>query len=79
MANPYLAFALLIYAGLYGIENNLNLPLVTDMNLYTADKKVLNNLKKLPESLDEAKKIALKSEFVNKYLSKMLINTYCKD
>lgn len=55
-ANPYLAFTLLIYAGLYGIENKLKLPDAADFNLYKADKKALENFKKLPENLADAKK-----------------------
>ena len=35
-ANPYLAFTLMIYAGLYGIENKSELPMVADFNIYKA-------------------------------------------
>ena len=40
-ANPYLAFAMLIYAGLYGIKQGLTLPAPADFNLYTAPAGVL--------------------------------------
>ena len=53
-ANPYLAFALIIYAGLYGIKNNLELPEAADINLYSAPAEVLKSYKRLPSSLKEA-------------------------
>ena len=76
--NPYLAFALLIYAGLYGIQNKLDLPQVSDINLYTADENVIKQYKKLPDSLSEAKKIALNSSFIAKHLPESIISIYCK-
>ena len=76
--NPYLAYALLIYAGLYGIENKLDLPPAADINFYKADAETLNSFKKLPENLDEAKKLALNSEFTTKHLPQSIINIYCK-
>ncbi|MBQ6569324.1 MAG: glutamine synthetase, partial [Clostridia bacterium] len=66
--NPYIAFALLIYAGLYGLENKLNLPVAADFNLYTADKETLAKFRKLPETLKEAKEIAADSEFIRAHL-----------
>ena len=77
-ANPYLAYALLIYAGLYGIENKLGLPEAADINLYKADKAVLSRFKKLPMSREEAKIIAKNSEFIKEHLPEMMIKTYCK-
>ena len=78
MANPYLAYALLIYAGIYGIENDLTLPPAADINFFKANKNDARKYKELPESLKEAKAVALKSEFVNKYLPKDIIDIYCK-
>lgn len=76
--NPYLSFALLIYAGLFGIEEKLTLPQVSDINLFTADENTLNRYKKLPESLFEAKAAALSSDFISKHLPESIINMYCK-
>lgn len=45
-ANPYIAYALLIYASLYGIQHNLTLPPATDVNLYNASSEALSSLKK---------------------------------
>lgn len=76
-ANPYLAFALLIYAGLFGIENELDLPQVADINLYKADSETLSKFQKLPSSLEEARKVAFESEFIKKYLPEAIFDIYC--
>lgn len=77
-ANPYIAFALLIYAGLYGIENKLELPEAADINLFTANSETLKQYKILPQSLEEAAKAARNSEFVTQHLPQSLIETYCE-
>lgn len=77
-ANPYLAFALIIYAGLYGIKNNLELPEAADINLYSAPAEVLKSYKRLPSSLKEASLIATSSKFIADCLPEMLIKEYCK-
>lgn len=77
-ANPYLAYALLIYAGLSGINNSVELPDAADINLFTASAEVTDKYKKLPATLAEAKERALSSSFISKYLPEMLIRHYCK-
>lgn len=77
-ANPYLAFALLIYAGLYGIENNLYPPTVADINFFKADKDTLAKFEKLPETLDEAIEKMRKSEFIIEHLPSAIIEIYGK-
>ncbi len=77
-ANPYLAFALLIYAGLNGIKNACTLPAPADINLFTAAQEVTEQFAKLPQSLAEAKEMALASDFIQSSLSPMLIRAYCK-
>lgn len=64
MANPYIAFALLIYAGLDGIDKNMKLPEPVNKNLYRADKSVTGKLEQLPQSYAQALEIARGSEFV---------------
>ena len=64
--NPYIAFALIIYAALDGIENNLVPPAPVEENLFANTSK--NDIKVLPDTLDLAKKIADESEFVKKVL-----------
>ena len=76
--NPYLAYALLIYAGLYGIENKLDLPPVAEINFFKADKTTARQYKELPDTLEEAKALAQKSEFIKKHLPESIINIYCK-
>lgn len=76
--NPYIAFTLMIYSGLYGIQNKLDLPVVADFNLFTADKETLSKFKMLPQSLEEARKIAKSSSFIKEYIPKSIIDIYCK-
>lgn len=71
--NPYLAFALLIYAGVDGILTKKKLRNSTDINLYTADKSVTKNLDVLPQTLKEAVEVAKNSEFISKVLHKELV------
>ena len=68
MANPYLAYALIIYAGIDGIENHMQPPYPANMNLYKADSTVLKNYRTLPLNFDEAYNEAKNSAFVAKYL-----------
>ncbi len=77
MANPYLAFTLMIYAALIGLENKLDLPEVANINLYKADAEALARFKKLPESLSDACKIAAASEFIKKHIPAAILDIYC--
>lgn len=77
-ANPYLAFALLIYAGLYGIRNNLELPAPANLNLYTATSQELAKYRRLPLELKSACKIAEDSEFIKSYIPMEILYIYCK-
>lgn len=78
MANPYLAFALLIYGGLYGIEHQLELPMVADFNLYKAKPSVLKKFRQLPGSLEEARKAACDSAFIRAHIPGAILNSYCQ-
>ena len=64
-SNPYLAYALLIYAGLYGIENKLSLP-----------EEVTDDSGLLPKSRREAMKMAAGSDFIRGILPKAIIDKY---
>ena len=77
LANPYIAYTLLIYAGLYGIQNKLELPEPANVNLFTADAETLANYKTLPLSLAEARKRAFDSSFVREHLPISLIEYFC--
>lgn len=74
--NPYLAFALVIGAGLYGMENNLPLPESVNVDLYTADNSITKNLVRLPESLEEALALAKKSGFIKSILNDNLLDKF---
>ena len=76
-ANPYLAFALLIYAGLDGIKKGSELPRPANINLYKADEKITANYKRLPQTRAEAIELAKSSEFIKNNLPEMMIKTYC--
>ena len=76
--NPYLAYTLLIYAGLSGIEENLEPAPSLDMNLFTADAAVTDGLARLPETLQAAAAVAERSEFVRKYVPEDIIRLYGK-
>ena len=76
--NPYVAFTLLIYAGMEGILNNYKLRQPVDSDLNKASDVLLDKLDKLPLSLEEAKQEARKSKFVNKYIPKELLENYLK-
>ncbi|MGM9624647.1 MAG: glutamine synthetase family protein [Eubacteriales bacterium] len=75
-ANPYIAYALLIYAGLDGIKNHMELPPAADINFYTADKETQRNFRVLPASLREASRIAQNSAFIHAHLPEVLITAY---
>lgn len=76
-ANPYLAFMLMIYAGLYGIEHKLDMPNPTNINLYKADAETLAEFKKLPENFRKACEVAAKSEFIKAYIPDEILKIYC--
>ena len=76
-ANPYLAFALLIWAGLSGIENNIALPEACNVNLHTADSRNVT-LATLPKSLADAEKCAADSNFIAQHLPQSLIEFFTK-
>lgn len=68
MANPYLAYALLIYAGLDGIQKKMLPPEPLNVNLYTAEPSVTDKLERLPDSLEEARAAARSSAFLAEIL-----------
>ena len=77
-ANPYLAFALMIYAALDGIKHKMILPPSSDINLYKVAPDILAGFDRLPETLDAARYAALESEFVNEHIPSRIIYIYCK-
>lgn len=78
LANPYLAFALIIYSAIEGINGNEKLSAPADFNMYKADEETLKNYKTLPETLITAKQKASASEFIKTHLPKAIISAYTK-
>ena len=78
LANPYLAFALIIYSAIEGINGNEKLSAPADFNMYKADEETLKNYKTLPETLIKAKQKAAASEFIKTHLPKAIISAYTK-
>ncbi len=64
--NPYLTFAVLLAAGLDGIEHGYELPPPLEPNLYdlTTDERARHGIQALPESLGEAVEIGAESELL---------------
>ncbi len=76
--NPYLAYTMLIYAGLYGIEKELLLPSPTEMNMFTADPETLASFRRLPARRSEAVQRCVESDFVRNSIPESLIQAYCR-
>ena len=78
MCNPYIAFALLMRAGLAGIREKDSLPEAADINLYTAPESVKAQYKTLPQTLEEAKEAAKHSKFIEESLPHAIVKHYVK-
>jgi len=74
--NPYLAFSLIIAAGIEGIRTNLDLPPAVDADLYSADESIINHLALLPNSLTQSIELAEKSSFVKAVAGQELLSRY---
>ncbi|KGX86011.1 type I glutamate--ammonia ligase [Pontibacillus litoralis] len=63
-ANPYLAMAVLLAAGLDGIDNNLEAPTPVDRNIYVMDKeeREAHGVQDLPSTLAEALQLLKKDD-----------------
>ena len=78
-ANPYLAFSVMLAAGLDGIENKLTLPKPVEENIYHLEEATLaeRNIERLPSSLIEAinelKKDKLILDSLGKHTSEMYL------
>lgn len=78
-ANPYLVFALLLRAGLDGIQKRLPLPEATEADLRMASENLLAKLqRRLPDNAREARTLAQESAFVRAHLPEAVIRAYCE-
>lgn len=72
-ANPYLAYALLIHAGLDGIRKGMTAPAPVNLDLYHAGKEITSTLETLPVTLAEAREIAKQSSFTASILPPQML------
>lgn len=76
--NPYLAYALLIEAGLEGIEKKLEIPQAVDINLFHANESITSLLEQLPQNLEQAKVFAKNSSWIAKLINESILDAYTK-
>ncbi len=76
MANPYLAYALVIYAGLEGIRNHYTPDQPVNVNLYHAEPYLTEKLPKLPAHFSEAVQSAMQSDFVREHVPEECLQAY---
>ena len=76
--NPYLAFAVMLAAGLEGIRNKYELPPPIERNVYemTARERADHGIGVLPENLWEAIKITEQSELVRRALGEHVFTNF---
>lgn len=74
--NPYLAFAVMLNAGLDGIEQKLTPPEPVERNVFemTDEERTATGIGTLPESLHEAILLAEKSELLKRTLGEQVLN-----
>ena len=77
MANPYLAFALIIWAGMHGIKNRLELPASENLNLYKTTIEALSKYRRLPQNLGADCMVASQSDFVRAHIPSSILDIYC--
>ncbi|MGC4375725.1 type I glutamate--ammonia ligase [Fictibacillus sp. Mic-4] len=79
-ANPYLAMAVLLAAGLDGIKNKLKAPKPVDRNIYVMDKEEREEegILDLPATLKEALDRLLKNEVLVKALSDHAVSHFAE-
>ncbi len=79
--NPYLAFAVMLAAGLEGIEKKYPLPEPIEENVYhmTEEERRKRGIESLPGSLIEAIEITEKSELVRKALGEHVFTNFIEN
>ncbi|MCZ2260861.1 type I glutamate--ammonia ligase [Sporosarcina sp. G11-34] len=79
-ANPYLAMAVMLAAGLDGVKNKLAVPDPIDQNIYlmTKEQRVEKNIVDLPGNLDQALELLKTNKVVRHALSSHLFDHFIK-
>ncbi len=75
-ANPYLAFSMIILAGLEGIKKKIEPPEPVEIDLYSLPPHELREYPSLPESLEEAIELMESDDFVKNALGNELFDTF---
>lgn len=77
-ANPYMAMAVMLAAGLDGIENDLDVPTPVDRNIYAMNKKEReeNGVLDLPATLYEALQKLVEDEVMREAMGEHLLNHF---
>jgi glutamine synthetase len=77
-ANPYLLFSVLLAAGLDGIENKMSLPEPLEDDVFKMSDSELaeHGVARLPRTLDEAIRLAEKSELLEKALGSTVMANF---
>lgn len=75
--NPYLAFSVMLAAGLEGIQKNYKLPHAVEENIFEWSEadRLRKGIQQLPTSLGEAIQIAEKSDFLREALGEHIFNS----
>lgn len=76
--NPYIAFSLLISAAAEGIKNRIMPPEAANINLFSAPDEVIKKFSRLPETKEQAAKLAKDSAFIKSVLPEAVIKAYLK-
>ena len=76
--NPYLAFSVMLAAGMAGVKNKYELPPPTEKDVYlmSAEERASDGIKSLPGSLIEAIALTEKSELVREALGDHIFNNF---
>jgi glutamine synthetase len=79
--NPYLAFSLLLAAGMRGVEQKYELPVEAGANLFEMDDRELGALgvDTLPQSLSEALRVMEQSELVRETLGEHIFEWFLRN
>ncbi len=79
--NPYLAFSVMLAAGLEGIEKKYQIPDPVEENVYdmSAEEREMRGIGSLPGNLWEAIQITEQSDIVKKTLGEHLFNAFIKN
>ena len=79
--NPYLAFSVMLAAGMMGIEGEYDIPLPAEENVFdlSPEERARRNIGTLPESLWEAILLAEREEMVRKALGEHVFDSLIRN